>query len=729
MDEIIDHKRRIFLTSSAALGTGLLLGIHLSGCEEQKTNTERTATKTTDTGAPDLRAANPVASFAPNAWLQIGSDDRITVQVGSSEMGQGVMTAIPMLLAEELDADWSTISTQFAPNDAAYTNSLIGQQLTGGSTTIRAFWTPLREAGATAREMLIGAAAQRWQVKAQDCHAEDGVVIHKASGRRARFGELAEDAAKQPVPQQVFLKEAQDFRLLGTAQKRLDTPAKVNGSAVFGQDVHREGMLIASVLRCPVFGGTLKSFDASRAKAVPGLRKIFAIEGGVAIAGEDFWSVKRARDLVDVVWDEGPNANMSSASLHQQLQDALTQGGADAFKQGDVTQAIQNAATVLDAQYEVPYLAHACMEPMNCTAEIHKDRCDIWVPTQAQTRTQKTAENITGLPAKSIHVHTTYLGGGFGRRSEQDFVADALHCAKALGVPVKLMWTREDDTAHDYYRPATLNLLRAALDKDGQITAWSHRIAGQSIFSRVFPGAIKNGIDNTSVEGAANLPYAIPNRHITYALVQAPVPVGFWRSVGSSQNAYVTECFFDELAKAAGKDPYALRMQWLADHPRHRTVLKQAADAAGWGQTLPAGQFQGMAVAEAFGSICAQVAQISINADKQIRVHKVVCAIDCGMIVNPNTVEAQMQSGIVYGLTAALKGQITLSKGRVEQSNFHDYPMLRMDEMPAIEVHIIKSAESPGGVGEPGTPPIAPALANAVFAATGKPVRSLPIRL
>jgi isoquinoline 1-oxidoreductase beta subunit len=498
---------------------------------------------------------------------------------------------------------------------------------------------------------------------------------------------------------------------------------------VFGFDVKRPGMLTAVVARSPVIGARVANYKDNDARGVAGVRKVVRIDSGVAVVADDFWSAQRGRALLNIQWVEGSNANLDSAQIRARLTAAAKKPGAVARAVGNVDKALAEAGKRVDAIYEVPYLAHACMEPMSCTVELTPDGCDIWVPTQAQTRCQQTGAEITGLAPEKVRVHTTFLGGGFGRRSEQDFVAEAVQIAVAAGKPVKLLWTREEDMRHDYYRPATYNVLSAALDKKGQPLAWQHKIVGPSIMSRVFPNAVKDGIDNTSVEGAANLPYAFPNLSVRYVLEDPGVPVGFWRSVGSSQNAFITECFLDELAAAAGKDPYQFRRALLADHPRHLGVLDLAAGKAGWGKPLPRGRRRGIAVAESFGSYCAQVAEVSVARDGAVRVHRVVCAIDCGIVVNPDTVVAQMESGIVYGLSAALKGEITISNGRVAQTNFNDYPVLRIDEMPAVEVHIVPSAEPPGGVGEPGTPPIAPAVANAVFAATGKPVRRLPIRL
>lgn len=708
--ETVDQGRRTLLKVSAAVGGGLLIGFHLPF-------------------AARAEAAEPKSGDRTlNAWIRVGTDDSVTLRSASSEMGQGVYTAIPMLLAEELECDWARIKVELAPADKAYTNPLIGQQLTGGSTAVRAFWTPLRQAGAAGRELLTRAAAQTWKVKEDECRAENGAVIHKPSGRRLRYGELAARAASLPAPGTVFLKDPNDFRLIGKATPRLDTPLKVNGTAVFGMDVKLPGLLTAVVARCPVFGGKVKKFDAAKAKGVKGVREVLAIHSGVAVVADSFWAAKSGRDALVVEWDEGPNAKVSGADVRKRLEQALGKKPVVARTEGDVGKALKGAAKKIEAVYEVPYLAHACMEPMNCTAVVTKTGCELWVPTQAQTGVQFVTGKITGLPPEKIKVHTTFLGGGFGRRSEQDFVAEAVELSLRTSAPVKVVWTREDDIRHDYYRPATLNRLTAALDKGGEPVAWLHEIAGPSIFSRVFPNMIKNGIDNTSVEGAANLHYGIPNILVSWVMENGVVPVGFWRSVGSSQNAFVTECFLDELAAAARRDPLEFRRALLAMQPRHLGVLELAAQKAGWGAPLPAGRARGIAVAESFGSYCAQVAEVSVESGR-VRVHRVVCAIDCGMVVNPDTVVAQMESGIVYGLTAALKGEISIKNGRVEQGNFDDYPLLRMNEMPDIEVHIARSVEAPGGVGEPGTPPIAPAVANAVFAITGKPVRRLPIRV
>ena len=713
MGEMINLSRRNFLKVSSAIGGGLLVGLYLPGCGRKEEGLT-----TTDKAAPE-------STFEPNAWIRIDTDNKVTILVASSEMGQGVMTAIPMIVADELDADWSNVHAEFAPANNAYANPLMGRQQTGGSTAIRGFWQPLREAGAVARDLLLTAASVTWNVSKDSCRTENGAVIH--ANQRLSYGQLASKAATLPVPDTAFLKEPKEFTIIGQSKPRLDTPLKVNGSAGFGQDVKIAGILTASVLRCPVFGGKVKSFDAGETKKVKGVHHVLQIGSGIAVVADGFWPAKSGRDVLKVEWDYGQNARLNSAEIKQFFVKSV-ESGKSARKEGDVKTAEKTAVKKLEAVYEVPYLAHACMEPMTCTAHVQKESCEIWVPTQAQTNSQQTAADITGLPAAKIKINTTFLGGGFGRRGEVDFVSDAVEISKAIGKPVKVLWTREDDTQHDFYRPATYNRLSAAIDKNGMPVAWNHNIAGPSIMSRVSPHAVKNGIDNTSIEGAANLPYTIPNIEVTYAMVNIGVPVGFWRSVGSSQNAYVTECFFDELAKAAGKDPYELRRQLLAHEPRYKQVLELAATKAGWGTPPPKDRFRGIAVAKSFASFVAQVAEVSLQGNN-VKVHRVVCAVDCGTTVNPGIIRAQMESAIAYGLSAALKGEITIKDGRVEQSNFTDYPVVRMNEMPEVEVHIVTSSESPGGIGEPGTPPIAPAVANAVFAATGKPVRKLPIRL
>jgi isoquinoline 1-oxidoreductase subunit beta len=699
--------RRDFVTTSAIAGAGLAIGFHVPF------------------GHRFGRVA--AAPFAPNAWLRINPDESVLVVVDRSEMGQGVTTSLPMLLAEELEADWSKIKIEFAPADKAYINPMFGMQGTGGSTSVRAAYTPLRKAGAAAREMLIGAAAATWGVVASDCRAEKGAVIHTASNRRLTYGALATKAATMPLPHDVPLKEPKDWKILGTRVRRLDTPPKVDGSAGFGIDVKQPGLLVAVIARCPVFGGKVKSFDATKAKAVPGVRHVVQVSSGVAVVAEGYWAAKKGRDALEITWDEGPTASVSSDSIGQLFAKNAEQAGAVARHDGDPQGALSAAASKLDAAYELPFLAHATMEPMNCTAHVRADGVDIWAPTQFQTGAQGLGAGVGGVPPEKVKVHTTYLGGGFGRRFELDFIREALETSKAAAAPVKLIWSREDDIRNAQYRPACLHRLQAGLDASGQPVAWTHRIVAPSIMARVFPDTVKNGLDGEAVEGGVGMPYAVPNVHVDYLLTDTGIPVGFWRSVNNSFNAFAVETFIDELAQAAKKDPYEYRRDLLGKAPRHLGVLNLAASKAGWGTPLPAGRARGIAVYKAFDSHVAEVAEVSVDADGAPHVHRVVCAVDCGPVVNPDIVEAQMQSAIVYGLTAALWGEITIDKGRVQQSNFHDYRMLRMVEMPVVEVHIVPSTDAQGGVGEPGTPPIAPAVCNAIFALTGKRIRKLPI--
>jgi len=679
------------------------------------------------------------ATFSPNAWIRIATDGSVTLTVDKSEMGQGSQTGLAMMLAEELEADWSQVRLGPVPeNPAAWSRRMS----TGGSTAIRTSWEPLRKAGAAAREMLIDAAASTWKVDRASCRAERGAVVHAPSKRRLTYGKLVAQAAQLPVPKDPPLKDPKDFRLLGTRLPRLDTPAKVDGSAVFGIDVKVPSMLVASIERCPVFGGTLKSYDATKAKAVPGVRAVVALEpspwtgttgawaagcaAGVAVVADTYWQAVTGRRALEIQWDEGDAGSLDSDGIRAQFVKLAEQSGVEARKDGDAVAALAGAAKRVEAVYEVPFLHHATMEPMTCTAHVRADGCDVWVPTQNQTRAQEVAAELTGLPKEQVRVHTTFLGGGFGRRLESDFVSEAVRVSKAAGAPVKVIWSREDDVQHGFYRPATYNRFAAALDAAGTPLAWTHRIVAPPILLKF--GPLEKGIDRTLIDGASNLPYAIPNVLVDQVAVDLlPVPRGFWRSVGISQNAFVTECFFDEVAVAAGKDPYELRRQLLGDKPRHLRTLELAAQKAGWGTPLPAGRGRGIALAEWAPTTCAQVAEVSVRPDGSVRVHRVVCAVDCGPTVNVGQIEAQLQGGIVYGLTAALYGEITIDKGRVKQSNFTDYPMLHIEEMPVVEVHVVPSDDKQGGIGEPSVGPVAPAVCNAIFAATGKRIRRLPI--
>ena len=706
--------RRTFLKVGAAAGGGLAIGLYLPsylGMSEETT------------------AASE--AFEPNVWIQIGTDDTVTITLTQLEMGQGVMTSMPMLIAEELDMDWQKLDTVWAPADPVYGNpGFGGSQSTAGSRSVRGMWKLFREAGATGRAMLVTAASQTWGVPENECSSEKGEVIHSSTGRRLKYGQLVEKASTLPVPEQVTLKNFDEFHLLGQSLARLDIPEKVNGSAVYGIDISRPNMLVARVVRCPVFGGKVKSFNADKAKAVPGVRHVIQISSGISVIADNYWAATKGVQALEIQWDEGPLAELSSADISKQLAELGQKTGAVARSDGDFTAAMSGASRTFEATYEVPYLAHACMEPMNCTADVRADGCDVWVSTQSQTSTHRAAIEITGLPPDAVKVHTPYLGGGFGRRGQTDFVADAVESSKAVGRPVKVIWTREDDIQHDYYRPVSYARFWAALDESGMPVAWMQRLVQPSLRARDNPRALDaaGGVDRNSMEGAADLPYNIPNVRVEYVRFEPGIPVGYWRSVGNSVNGYVTESFLDEIAVTAGKDPFELRRQLLDKAPRHKAALELACENAGWGKPLPSGRARGISVHESFGSIIAQVAEVSVGRDGEVRVHRVTAAVDCGWIINPDTIKAQIESGIVYGLTALLKGEILIDRGRVVQSNFHDYDMLRMNEMPEIDVHIVPSTEPPGGMGEPGTPPIFSAVVNAIYAATGKRIRRLPIR-
>src|SRR5271166_1035050 len=703
--------RREFLKKSVAGGAALVIGVYLPGKYEALA------------GVP---AKEPTAI---NAWVQIAADDTTTLLIDKSEMGQGINTALTMILAEELDLDWKTIKTEFAPAAPQYFNPVFGLQGTGGSTSVRGSWEPLAKAGAAAREMLIAAAAKKWNVEPGACRTENSAVVHTASGKRIWYGELVEEAAKLAVPVNPKRKDAKDYKYVGKATKRIDSQVKVTGTAEFGIDVRRPTMLHAVVARCPVFGGTVKSFDATKAKAVRGVKSVQQITTGVAVVADNTWSAMEGRNALQITWDEGPNAKNSSDAIRKLYQGRMEQTGVIARKDGDADGTMGGATKKLEAVYEVPHLAHATMEPMKATADVRADGCDIYAPTQFQTFAQIGGSKLTGLQPEQVRIHTTYLGGGFGRRAELDFVGEAVELSKATSTPVQVTWSREDDMQHDFYRPTVLVKMWAGLDGKGKPVAWKSRIVGPSIMSRFFPGSIKNGLDDTATEGIATLKYDVPNFLVEYLLTETGVPVGFWRSVGNSHNGYIAECFVDEMAKAAGKDPFEFRRALLSKDSRQRGVLELAAEKAEWSKPVAAGRYRGIAVVESFGSYVAQVAEISIDRKAHtLQVHRVVAAVDCGRVVNPETIRAQIEGAIIYGLTAALKGEITIANGRVEQANFNDYDMVRINETPLVEVHIVESKDGPGGIGEPGTPPIAPAVCNAIFAATGKPVRQLPIR-
>jgi isoquinoline 1-oxidoreductase beta subunit len=702
--------RRKFLKTSLAGATGLIVGFYLPGRHEV--------------------LAAEAAPATINAFIQISPENTITIVVSKSEMGQGVATSLPMLAAEELECDWRKVGFEFAPAAKVYFDPAFGMQGTGGSTSIHSSWEPLRKAGATAREMLISAAAQKWSVDASECRAENGEVVHMGTKRRASYGSLAEAAAKLPPPTDVKLKDPAEFKVIGKPYKRLDTGEKVNGRAKFGIDQRRPGMYHAVVLRCPVFGGKVASFDASKAKQVRGVKDVVQISDGIAVVADNTWNAMQGRKALDVQWDFGPNAEASTDSIFANFAKSLdSKQGYSARKVGDAAEALNSAATKVDAEYRAPYEAHATMEPMNCTADIREgEGADLWVPTQFQTPSQATAAKIAGVSPDKVNVHTTFLGGGFGRRGWSDFVIEACEVSKAMKAPVQVTWSREDDMQHDYYRPASLVRFSAGLDSSGKPVAFSAHIACDSIF-KWFYGSVKDDFDDSSVEGIADIPYEIPNIAVNYNLVAGPIPQGFWRSVGASQNGFFRECFIDELAAAAKKDPYEFRRDLLQNNARNLGVLNLVAEKAGWGKPVPAGRYRGIAVVEAFNTFVAEVAEISLDKDKKVKVHHVWVAVDLGQPVNPAIIEQQVRGGVVYGLSQALKGEITIDKGRVTQGNFDTFEVLRMNEMPHVDVYITNShSVPPTGMGEPAVPPITPAVYNAIFAATGKRVRKMPYR-
>ncbi|WGS44087.1 xanthine dehydrogenase family protein molybdopterin-binding subunit [Burkholderia sp. JSH-S8] len=689
------------------------------------------------TGRRALAATAPAAEFAPNAFLRITPDGIVTVVAKHVEMGQGAYTGIATIVAEELDADWSSVRVESAPADAKrYANLAFGtMQGTGGSSAMANSWQQLREAGGKARAMLVSAAAARWKVPAGELTTKDGFVTHAKSGKQASYGALVEQAAQLPVPAQVTLKQPSEFRLIGHVIPRVDASAKTNGTAQFTLDVAFPGMLVALLQRPPRFGATVKSFDATAAKAVPGVVSVVQVPRGVAVVATGFWPAKQGRDALKVEWDDSHAEKRSSDAIMREYRQLAGQPGTSARKDGDANAAIAGAARKLSASYEFPYLAHAPMEPLDAVVKLTADSCEIWAGDQFQTVDQGNAAQVAGLKPEQVKIHTLYAGGSFGRRANvwSDYVVEAVSIAKALGAngkPVKLQWTREDDITGGLYRPMVFHKLDAGLTADGKLVGWRHRIVGQSILAGTpfEPVMVKNGIDATSVEGAANLPYAVPNVSVELTTVKGGVPVLWWRVVGSSHTAYAVEAFIDEAAHAARKDPYLFRRDLLAKEPRMRAVLELAAEKAGWdpAKPLPKGRGRGIAVAEAFKSFVAQVAEVSVGADGKVKVERVVCAVDCGIAINPDIVAAQMEGGIGFGLGAVMHGAITLKDGQVEQRNFDSYQVLRIAEMPKVEVYIVPSAEAPTGVGEPGVAPVGPAVANAIFAATGKRHYALP---
>ena len=695
---VITTTRRDFLKAGATVAGGLLVGFSMPA---------RSLAQSAGTAASKL-----------NAWVHVAANDTVTLFIHKAEMGQGTMTSLAQLLAEELECDWKTVRTEFPGVDPVY-----GNQGVFGSQSIRGQWMPLRTAGATAREMLVSAAAQRWNVDRAQCRAENGFVVN--GGQRLSYGALAEAASKLPAPANVALKERSAFKIIGTRQKRLDTPVKVDGSAVFGIDFRLPNMLYGVVARSPVFGGTLKSFDDAKARAVPGVKHVLRVSTGVAILADNTWSALQARRVLDVTWDEGANANVSSASIRAAFVDLASRPGLEARKEGDAAATLSSATNRIEAVYEAPYVAHALMEPLACVADVRADSCEVWASTQAQTFSRTTAAQASGLPPDRVQVHSLFIGSGLGRRTRLEYVAETVEAAKAVGVPVKITWSREDDLHHDAYRPAAYVKFDGALDAAGWPVALTARIVCPSFGFGGGRGG--NGVDHTAVEGIEDLAYAIPNMLVDFQRANVGIPTHYWRSVGYSQNTFFAESFIDELAAAGKKDPLELRRRLLAKSPRMLAVLNLAAEKAGWGTPLPTGRARGISVVNNIGSFTAQVAEVSVTKGV-LKVHRVVCAVDCGHTVNPAIIEQQIAGGIGTGLTAALKDAITIEKGRVVQGNFNDYRMSRMGDMPPVEVHIVASTEAPGGIGEASTPGIAPAIANAIFVLTGKRIRTLPIK-
>jgi isoquinoline 1-oxidoreductase subunit beta len=711
-----DLSRRDFLNATATVGGGLIVALALPG-----------ATGASSAVAAAARAAPAGAAVQAgaqlNAWLKIARDDSVTIIVDRSEMGQGVYTALPMLLAEELNINLDVIKIVAAPVGDAYINPGNGGQVTGTSNSVQDAWDKLRLAGATARTMLIAAAAQRWRVDPATCRAESGTVVN-ARGKVLTYGELADSAAKQPVPKDVKLKPKNDFQIIGKSRPRIDTPGKIDGSAEFGIDVKLPGMLYAALAQSPVLGGKVTDLDAGTAEKMPGVRKVMITEGGVVVVADHFWQALKARNALAITWDPGPNVRLDDAAIRAMLKKTAAAGdGLSARADGNAAAALKSAKQRLSAAYYLPLLAHATMEPMNCTADVKPDGCDLYVGTQVQQIAQSTAATAAGLSPDQVRVYTTLIGGGFGRRLDIDFIPAAVEASKALRTPVKVIWTREDDMTHDTYRPPAYEEVSGGLDAAGKIVAWKLHITSPSITARMFPPV--KGVDDSVIEAAVNNLYDVPNLAVSYSRQEIGIDVGYLRSVSHAPNCFVIESFMDELAAAAGKNPCDFRIQHLANKPRQRRVLELAAERAGWGKA-PAGRHQGIALMEGYTTHVAQVAEISI-AGGDLKVHKIVCVVDCGQMVNPRIVESQIESGIVFGLTAALWGDVTIIGGQVQQKNFNSYRLLRNNELPELDVHLLDSDEAPGGIGEAAVPLVAPAICNAIFAASGKRLRALPI--
>jgi isoquinoline 1-oxidoreductase subunit beta len=698
--------RRGFLQAGLAVGGALVVGFHLPR-------------------AHGAQAEKP--AFAPNAFIRIDSHGKITLIMPQVEMGQGIFTSVAMILAEELDADFAQVSLESAPpNDKLYGNPVFGIQVTGNSNSVRAFWLPLRKAAAGARAILVQAASQQWKVEPATIHTANSEAIHDASGRRAAYATLIDRAQALTPPKDPPLKDVKDFKLIGKPIKRLDTPDKVNGKVVYGIDAMPPGVKFATVAACPVFGGTVRHVDDAKAKSVSGVRQVIVLKNFVAVVGDHMWAAKQGLAALGITWDEGPNAAISSDDIWKQIRAASNTEGAVAKTVGDAAHGLTQG-DFLEAAYELPFLAHATMEPMNCTVHLTPSSCEVWVGSQVLSRAQAIAAKVSGVPLDKVTVHNQLIGGGFGRRLEVDMIDMAVQIAKQVDGPVKVVWTREEDIQHDIYRPVYRDTLSAAVS-NGRIVGWKHRITGSSVIARWLPPAFQKGIDIDAVDSGIDIPYDIPNLRVEYVRDEPPaVPTGFWRGVGPNNNVFAIESFMDELAKKSNKDPVAFRRDLLDKSPRLKAALELAAAKSGWGNPLPARTGRGVALQVAFGSFIATVAEAEVDAHGEVRVRRMVCVVDTGIVVNPDTVVAQIQGGLIFGLTAALYGKITIDKGRVQQSNFNDYRMLRIHETPQIEVHLIESGEAPGGIGETGVTAAPPALGNALFAATGIRLRRLPI--
>ena len=701
--------RREFIKVSSAAGSSFVLGFYLPSRNKL-------------TGE-----SIPLKTFEPNAWIKLQPDNYVRIMVGKSEMGQGVITSLPMIIAEEMDLDWSKVIVEKAPAD----RNKYGSQMTGGSNSISSNYKKLRKVGAVAREMLVSAASKHWGVPKSECKTNLGLVLHENTNKSIPYGDLVSKANQQEVPEKPKLKDPKDFSIIGKNVKRKDTKAKINGSADYALDIKLDDMAYATVVHSPIFGGKVKSFDEKSVKEVSGISKVFKIESGIAIVGDSTWSVLKASKAIKINWSEGKAKGLDSNKITSDLMEASKRKGGVVRKEGNVKKALRSSANNIEAIYESPFQAHATMEPMSCAVSIEKDKCQIWVGTQNPNGVLKIASKLTDLKEDQIEVNVTYLGGGFGRRASNDFVKEAIEISAQINKPVKLTWSREEDMQNDFYRPASVHVMEGAFDKNNNLSVWKHRITAPSIlFSQLvkIPFPFKEKLDVISTDGAKDLPYEIPNMQVDYQMTKTPIPLGFWRSVYSSQNAFANECFMDELAEKVEIDPVKFRLDLLPSDSRDASVIKLVAEKSGWEKFQNGPIYQGISCHKSFGTWIAQVARVSIENNK-VKVHEVHCAVDCGLVINPGITKAQISSAIIYGLSAALKSKITIDDGKVVEANFDDFDVIRMDETPVINVHLVNSGASPKGVGEPGLPPIAPAIANAVYAATGKRYRSLPIKL